>query len=303
MSTLVTKLSVIVLSSCILCSGALLAQSAVWQVQHDNNVMYIAGGINFLPASAYPLPAEFTFAYAQSNLLVQALPVQQLMAPASYLLLQQQMQYPASTSLSQHLTATTQQKLQRYLNGAGINWQQLDSFKPGMLMLQMTAMEVRNLHYSADGIAVHFAQKASQDNKPQQYLGSLAEHFSLLAALGQGYEDAFVHSLLKQVADSAKNFQIMLQVWQTADLAQQALLNQKLREQVDLRLYQQLFTERHQAWLPQIESLLATEPASMLLLDMAALAGPDGIIQLLRQQGYQVQPLDLSVTTHLAGNR
>lgn len=282
----------VVLVSGALGSAPLLAQSAVWQVSHGDSRLYIAGTQSFLPATAYPLPAEFTYAYQQSDVLIQAFPLAQLNAAQSHIELLQALRYPEGEHLTQKLGFATQQQLSDYFYTAGLDWRQFADYKPAFTMLHIVALEVLAANYTAEGVALHFANLAQQDGKPQRYLGTLQQQFTQLALLGDGIEDAMLSAVLQQAAESKTFFAI--EAWQTADLAAFAAYNDRWLQQVSPQLYQQLIVNPNQQFLAKTAEFLSDATVEMLLLDMGLLAGPDGLLQLLEQAGYQVQQLPLS---------
>lgn len=280
-----------VLVSGALSSAPLLAQSAVWRVSYGDNHLYIAGTLNFLPATAYPLPAEFTYAYQHSDVLIQAFPLTQLDAANSQIELLQALRYPVGERLTQKLSFATQQQLADYFYAAGLDWQQFADYKPALTMLQIVALEVLAANYTAEGVALHFANLAQQDGKPQRYLGTLQQQFSQLARLGDGIEEAMLLAALQQMTKSPAFFAI--EAWQKADLETFAAYNDRWLQQVSPALYQQLIVSPNQMLLARAAEFLSDSTVEMLLLDMGLLAGPDGLLQLLKQAGYQVQALNL----------
>lgn len=273
-------------------SAPLLAQSAVWLVSNGDSRLYIAGTLNFLPATAYPLPAEFTYAYQQSDVLIQAFPLTQLEAAHSQIELLQALRYPVGECLTQKLGFATQQQLADYFYAAGLDWRQFADYKPALTMLQIVALEVLATNYTAEGVALHFANHALQDGKPQHYLGTLQQQFTQLALLGEGIEDAMLSAVLQQMTKSQAFFAI--EAWQTADLDAFAAYNDRWLQQVNPQLYQQLIVNPNQMLLARTAEFLSDSTVEMLLLDMGLLAGPDGLLQLLKQAGYQVQALTLT---------
>lgn len=281
-----------VLVSGVLGSAPLLAQSAVWQVSNGDSRLYIAGTLNFLPATAYPLASEFTYAYQQSDVLVQAFPLTQLNAAQSQIELLQALRYPEGEHLTQKLGFATQQQLADYFYTAGLDWRQFADYKPAFTMLQIVALEVLAANYTAEGVALHFANLAQQDGKPQRYLGTLQQQFIQLARLGESIEDAMLLAVLQQITKSPAFFAV--EAWQTADLAAFAAYNDRWLQQVSPQLYQQLVIDPNQMLLARTAEFLSDSTVEMLLLDMSLLAGPDGLLQLLEQAGYHVQQLQLS---------
>lgn len=283
--------------SVVLVSGAfnsapLLAQSAVWRVSNGDSHIYIAGILNFLPASAYPLPAEFSYAYQQSDMLIQAFPPTQLNAAQSHIDLLQVLRYPLGERLTQKLSLDMQQQLAAYFYRAGLDWQQFADYKPAWVMLNIIAREVQARQYTAKSVAIYFAEKAQQDGKPQYYLSSLQQQFLALATLGQGVEEALLASTLAQWVETETFCAVC--AWQAADLAAFALHNEHSLQHIEPLLYQQLIVAPNLHALPKIKKMLTNTTVELVLLDIHLLAGKDGMLNLLQKAGYQVQTLMLN---------
>lgn len=286
------QLIAVMLSCGALVSAPLIAKSAVWQISNGDNNLYIAGTLDFLPASAYPLPAEFNYAYQQSDVIVQAFPLTQINRVQSQIELLQILRYPMGVSLTQKLTISMQQQLADYFYGIGLDWQQFAAYKPAWVVLNIIAREVQARHYTAEGIALYFANRSQQDGKPQYYLSSLQQQFLQLAALGEGDEEALLAATLAQWVEAEVFFAIA--AWQEADLEAFALHSEQGLQHSSPLLYQQLIVLPNQQLLPKIEKMLADTSVELVLLDMYILAGKHGLLQLLKQAGYQVQMLALS---------
>ena len=50
-----------------------------------------------------------------------------------------------------------------------------------------------------------------------------------------------------------------------------------------------MVTRRNQAWLPRVEQLLHGDGTSMVVVGALHLVGEGGLVDLLRDQGYQVE--------------
>ena len=57
------------------------------------------------------------------------------------------------------------------------------------------------------------------------------------------------------------------------------------------KLYQQLIVDRNQAWLPEIEKMIADDPIELILVGTLHLTGKDGLPAQLKKRGYKVKKL------------
>ena len=85
-----------------------------------------------------------------------------------------------------------------------------------------------------------------------------------------------------------------LRAWRAGDLNQVDQLILAPMKAEDAQTYLQMFTARNQAWLPQIQALFGNKEQELVLVGLGHLAGPDGLLALLQQAGYQVEAFRLT---------
>ena len=88
-------------------------------------------------------------------------------------------------------------------------------------------------------------------NVPQ--LQDVSTTFKLLANMGEGYEDAFIRMNLAQFGDFKAYFAAMVAAWRAGDMAELDKLAVQPARELDPILYQALFVQRNNAWLPQFK--------------------------------------------------
>jgi hypothetical protein len=78
--------------------------------------------------------------------------------------------------------------------------------------------------------------------------------------------------------------------WRNGNL--QGLMDVQLAELLEYRaVYDAILLERNLAWIPKIEAMLATPETETILVGVLHMVGEDGLLALLRQQGYTVTQL------------
>ena len=82
-----------------------------------------------------------------------------------------------------------------------------------------------------------------------------------------------------------------MSAWRSGDAARLAtLLSKEFREFP--ALYRPLVTDRNQHWLPQIEQFLQEDRNTLVVVGALHLVGRGGLLELLRQAGYQPTQLN-----------
>ena len=270
-------------------SASVLADTAVWKVSKGNDFVYVGGTVHLLPESAFPLPAEFEQAYANTDSLVLEAQMPAADDTAAQTALIQAMAYSDGRTLSQVLSPEVYSMVNDYFAPYGVQLQQLDGYKPGFVMLQMLALEMMKAQMTGEGVDSYFDKKAKADGKSLVYLETLDSQIQLLANMGEGYEDAFLKMNLAQFKDFKAYFNAMLVAWRAGDMQQLDELVVKPAQQMDPVLYQSLFVKRNQAWLTQLEAMFGNDSKELVLVGAGHLAGEHSVLALLQQAGYQVQ--------------
>ncbi|WP_423068166.1 TraB/GumN family protein [Devosia sp. CN2-171] len=88
----------------------------------------------------------------------------------------------------------------------------------------------------------------------------------------------------------------LIDAWQSGDTASLAETIEAQVTPEDAALYNRLLTDRNARWVKPLETLLATDDRSLVIVGAAHLVGPDGVPALLRDRGYTVERVDQSPT-------
>lgn len=272
-----------------LSSATALAETSVWKVSKGNDYLYIGGTVHILPESAFPLPAEFDAAYKATDTLVLETKMPEPTDTEMQTTMLKAMSYDDGRSLSKVLSAEVYQQVSDYFAPYGVQLQQLDGYKPGFVILQMLALEMMKAEMAGEGVDSYFDKRAKADGKTLAYLESVESQINLLANMGEGYEDAFIKMNLEQFGDFKNYFAAMIAAWRAGDMAELDKLVVEPARELDPVLYQTLFVERNNAWLPKIEQMFGNDSKELVLVGGGHLAGSDSVLAQLTQAGYKVE--------------
>ena len=248
--------------------------------------------MHLLPPEQFPLPQEFSQAYSQADTLVFETDVRELETAKGMQLLMQHAMYSDGRSLSKVLSPEVYQQVAEYFAPYGVQLQQLDGYKPGFIMLQMLALEMMKAQMSGEGVDSYFDKKAKADGKTLAYLESVESQINLLANMGDGYEDAFIKMNLEQFGDFKAYFAAMVAAWRAGDMTELDKLAVQPARELDPVLYQALFVQRNNAWLPQIKQMFGNNSKELVLVGGGHLAGEHSVLALLQQAGYKVEQVN-----------
>jgi len=271
-----------------LLAGEARAESSVWVVTSPTSTVYLAGSYHILRSSDYPLPPEFEAAYGQSTRIVFEVPPGGMEEPEVRARLARMAVYENGTTLQQHLTARAYGKVEAFCQERGYPVTQLHSLRPWMLAMTLMILEMQRLGLQpTGGVDEFFDTKARQDGKAIEGLETVDEQIKFLTLLDRGMDDELVIQTVGELEQLNAKLAALVNAWKKGDergLAE--LLLKELKEYP--RLYRVLIVERNQRWLQRIEGYLTRPARVMVIIGAAHLAGPDGLLEALRQRGYTV---------------
>ena len=269
------------------------AESMIWKVEKGSEVVYIGGTIHLLRESDYPLPEEFLNAFANADILVLETDMGQLKS----LEVQQKIMaggtYPPGEGLDQVLSKEAYDALAEYCQQNGLPIEAMKQFKPSLVSLTILGLEMQKLGLSMEfGIDINFYQRAVSEGKDLFYIETIDEQIAYILTMGEGRESEYILKGLSDLHKMPEDLEDMIQYWKTGDDDKmEDLILAEVREEYP-GIYQSLFKERNERWLPQIEALFLTEEDELVLVGAGHLIGEDGIISMLKERGYSVEKFE-----------
>jgi len=268
-------------------ASGLAAKSSVWKVSKGDRSVYLGGTCHILRPSDYPLPAEFEAAYAAADLLVFEVDPAKLQDPAFTMRMLAESRYSDGRTLKSVLSGKAYRALAAQCEKTGLPIEMLDRIKPGMAVTMLTLQELAKRGISQEGVDLHYHGKALRDGKGIQGLESAEFQLRLVTSIGDGIEDEFVLYSLEDLEQIETLFDELIRTWKNGDLqALDKLFIADMAEYPDL--YASMLLDRNKNWLPQIETMLETPETEFVLVGVAHIAGKDGLLAMLREEGYTV---------------
>ncbi len=271
-----------------------VAGSSVWVVTGANgSVTYLGGTCHLLRQSDHPLPKGYALAYQDADVLVFETDLDQLQAPQFQQLLMQRAMYTDGTTLDKVLSAATYNQLNAACAKAGIPLAQLKNFKPFMVYLTLLGLELQKMGVNPQsGVDAFYHAKATTDGKPTQGLESVEAQMNFITTMADGIEDRFIIHGLKDLQRVNQLIEELITTWKTGDETklQQFFLKDMINDFP--KLYKKLVIDRNADWMPQIKSYITTPPKEFILVGVAHLVGPEGVVARLKRQGYKVVKVD-----------
>lgn len=268
------------------------AGSPVWKVSGPASHLFIGGTIHILGASDYPLPDAFDRAYSQADLLVFETDLAATQSEPFTKELMGQMVYTDGRTLRERIRPETFRALSRFAGERGLAPEDLNRFKPGLIMIFLTMTEMQRMGMAGTGVDEFYFQKGQTDKMPMQFLESPMEQIRFLADIGKNNEDEMIDYILKDVGELPGLVTAMKGAWRQGDLSTLHRISLAPVKKEFPDLYRSLMVNRNQNWLPRIQKMLATPEVEFILVGAAHLAGEDGLLTRLKAKGADASPLN-----------
>ena len=268
-----------------------IADTSVWSVRSGDNVIYLGGTVHLLRPGDYPLPDEFEEAYQASSELYFETDI----AAMSDLLVQaqmlQQLTYSDDRSLRTVLSDEAYTALSAYTQTAGLPIVMLEKFKPGLLISTLQILVFQSMGFTPQGVDAFFHTRAVADGKAEGQLETVQEQIGFIAAMGEGNDSEFILLSLKDLTETGNVIDGMIGAWRSGDaqgLSELFVEDMKVEAPA---LYDTLLLERNLKWIPQIHRMLQDADTEFVLVGAAHIVGENGLLDLLSQEGYEINQL------------
>jgi len=262
--------------------------SSVWKISKNGSVLYLGGSVHILRESDFPFPDEFDRAFSLSSQLILETDIDQLADENVSLYLLSQMILPGNQTLRSILDSDTYELLSAAFVEYGYLLDPNSNVKPAMLINLLTMLQIQKFGFEEQGVDFYYLGMAKIENKSLDYLESIETQIDLLVTMGDGYENDFVRYSLHDLESTESGLEALLDEWKSGGSSYTEASLLEMREEWP-EIYRTMVKDRNDAWVPQIERHLASGTTAFVVVGLAHLYGPDGLLRQLRDAGYTVE--------------
>jgi uncharacterized protein YbaP (TraB family) len=266
------------------------AKHVLWRVSSDSNTIYLLGSVHVLSKDRYPLDTVIENAYAQAKTLVLEVNLDSVDQGNVMQLMMTRGLLPDGASLRKVMSKKTYRLAAQRLQKAGLSIAMFDRFKPWVVGLMLIGGDLNTGGYEASlGVDNYFHDRAGKDGKSVEGLETVDFQFSLFDNMSYKDQEAFVRQSLDQSGDASSVFEALIDAWAKGDTAKLGLLSRKSLGGGEFE--RRLVQERNASWMPRIEAMLHEHNEYIVVVGALHLIGREGVVELLRAKGYQVEQL------------
>lgn len=281
----------------ILLAGALaLAAPAhaahfLWEVVSLTNRVYLFGTIHAGKKEWYPLAQPIEDALADSKVLVVEADISDEVAMSKA----PPPTYAPPDSLAKHVPSAEYERFVKLLPRYGLREEQLAQLKPFMAVSLLMFGEWARLGYLPQfGIDGYLISKAKAEAKPIKEIEGLDTQVKLMDSLTEEEHRLAFSGTLKAIESGLTGEQItgMVNAWQVGDPnLMLEIARHYNREVPGARALEEKFVwSRHDSMVAKIEGYLnESKDRHFIAVGSLHLAGPQGLVEMLRKRGYIVR--------------
>jgi uncharacterized protein YbaP (TraB family) len=268
---------------------AATGKSFLWKVHAGSKVLYLAGSVHALGADSYPLSAAYENAFNAAGTLVEEINLAEAEQLSAAPMLLAKGLYTDGRTFESAVAKDTATLVATRLKGTGIPIEMIRTMKPWMVMLLITAFEAQKAGLDAAlGLDKHLFDKARAAGKPVLALETAESQIDRFDKMPETLQEQMLRSTLTELELQRNSIAAMIAAWKSGDAP--AIEKMALSSFDGYRgAYTSLIVERNNNWVPQIEACMAKPQPCLVVVGAAHLVGPDGLLTLLKNKGYQIE--------------
>lgn len=205
--------------------------------------------------------------------------------PQLQVTMMQQLQLPDKETLKNKLGESNFKKLDSFLQKEmNMNLVMFDKFKP---MMVMSILAQRLLPCAVmESYDMNFVKMASEQKKELLGLERVENQVAVFDAIPDSMEIRSIMNMVNDFESQKKEFSRMSSLYKTQDL--DALYKLMVESPEMMGSQELLLDRRNRNWIPVMESAMKNS-TTFFAVGAGHLAGSQGVIELLRKQGYKVK--------------
>ncbi len=274
---------------------------AFFEVSSTTSKVYLLGSIHMGHKDFYPLPASIEQAWkASKSLAVEA----DASDPAATMAMATLMVCMPPDSLDQHLSPEGWKQVETHfrnpkvvegLQKVGLPEAALKMFQPWALAATLSVVPFLQGGFDvASGIDMHFLKRAKEENRAILQIESVDFQAKLLSGLPKNSQEAMLLETLEGLTSGKAKVEIsrLVAAWTQGDLDQIQRLSQNAAKSPEAKIWMRSLLEtRNPGMADKIAGYLAGHDPVFVVVGAAHVAGPEGLVERLKQRGFKVRRL------------
>jgi uncharacterized protein YbaP (TraB family) len=289
---MIQRLRLVFLAALLAAAPHAPAANYLWEVMSLTNRVYLFGTVHAGKQSWYPLPSAVEEAFAESRVLVVEADITdaEKVAKAAPV-----MTYDPPDSLARHVDPEDYERFRKVAARLNVPEAQVAQMKPFMAVSLLVFAEWGRLGYVPQyGVDGYVIARAKGQRKKIVEIEGVEVQTRLIESLTEQETRTLFSGTLTALESGLTSEQItgMVNAWQIGDPDLLLQIARKYNELVPgaLEFEEKFIWERHEAMAAKIEDYLnQSKDRHFIAVGSLHLAGPRGLVEILRKRGYIVR--------------
>jgi uncharacterized protein YbaP (TraB family) len=285
------KAQVLLLLLVIFCGSTTYAQkqtsnSLLWEISGNGlqQPSYLFGTIHMICKEDFLLSETAKQKFNSSKQVYLELDMDD---PQLQMMMMQQLQLPSNESLKNKFDESDFKALDSFLmKELNMNLAVFDQFKP-MMVMSLLAQRVLSCA-EMESYEMNFVKMATEQKKELLGLEKVEDQLAVFDAIPDSLEIRSIMNMVNDFDAQKKEFNRMSTIYKSQDLE---ALYQLIAESPEMMGSQELLLDRrNRNWIPVMDSAMK-KTSTFFAVGAGHLGGNQGVLELLRKQGYSVKPI------------
>ena len=269
-------------------SGA--GSPALWTLADEDTTIYLFGTVHILRPDVDWRTDEIDAAFKSADKVVFEVdttsPEGQRAMMSDFL---QKGYYAGGQTLSNVLNAEDEAVISAAVESIGMPMAAIDPMEPWMAAVNLSVLKMQQDGFDpASGVEMTLLEEANASGKTLGYLEGAADQAAVFDELPEPFQIQFLYETAVALDMSAEMLDGVVDEWADGDVAGLGAMVASPDVNGGEELYGPLFKERNANWAPQIEAMLDEPGTVFVAVGSGHLAGPDSVITMIRNDGYEV---------------
>lgn len=286
-------------SLCLVATSSALAQKGkgtaerhmLWKVESGKSTLYLLGSVHALTPEMYPLAPVIEQAIADADAYAFETSLDSIDQGTVLNLMLTKGSMGGDTTLRTMLPTGLYDSVAARLADGGMNIAMFEKFRPWSVAIILMGLQLQGSELRTEyGIDNYVNRKARETGKPTAQLETAEFQLNLFADMTQAAQEVLLRQALDDVDSSDESLSKIMKAWKSGDVvALESIMLESFAQEDGF--YRKALVERNANWIPQIEAFLKGEKHYLVTVGAMHMVGKDGVVQMLKDKGYQVTQL------------
>lgn len=267
----------------------------LWEVQGPKARHYLLGSLHLLPPAARPMPRAYEAAYDATRVLVVEADIAAMTSPEVQLRMAAATREQQPGGFKARVGKRLYDKVQKHAAALGLPTPACAEARVWFCAMTLELFPLQQARFSPEhSVEFEYYYRAREDQRTVLPLETPEYQVAVLDQMPEPLaRDLLTATVDEAVAHTPAQ---ILAMWQSGDASAFARLTERLRRDHP-KLHDRLFAERNRAWAAALRERLGQDEPMLIIVGAAHLPGPDGLLALLKERGFETKPVVAVVET------